>query len=360
MISTYQLYSETFGDWPIVCYFTFYWLAFSLIVNVIMKQILGDVKTKIVNEESKEQKEMSCDKGTNQSIKTSTSTEKDIEQASKSLLKRLYVAYIIDIRQNADLRRFKNYVQDIVCIVNALWCSVYGAYLLYKRGIVYDQVSVPEEQFQINVALAYFVADSLYSSFYNIFPNEQKLHHIGCLIGLGVSTNRGLFSNEVVFCLAHAEASNIFLCIRDILKLENIQSGKLFLASNIGFILSFMTLRIYATFTLLPQLQAATKPLYSNLSAIAIYWLSWLWIFQMCNFAVKYFAEANPDNNVLTSYHNALKALRPPKPKETAEGKKIPITIYDHVVRPMTIYYIFITWLTSRHLIRNYFGVQWI
>jgi len=106
------------------------------------------------------------------------------------------------------------------------------------------------------------------------------------------------------------------------LKLENIHSGRLFLSSNIGFIISFMTLRIYATFTLLPQLQAATKPLYSNLSAFVVFWLSWLWIFQMVNFAVKYFSEANPDNNFLTSYYSALKTLRPPKPRLTAEGKK--------------------------------------
>ena len=295
-----------------------------------------------------------------QSVKTPESTEKNTEKAPKSAIKQMYVAYVINVRQNENLRHNSRIVKEIVCIFNALWCSVYGAYLLYKRGIVYDQVSVPQEQFYINVSLGYFLADSLYCEFFNTLPWANKAHHLGVLVGLGASTSRGNWSSEVVFCLVHAEASNTFLAIRELLKLHDIESGKLYTYSGISLIVSFLTLRIFATFTLLPHLQTTKMPLCSSLSSIVVFWLGWFWIFQMVNLGVKHFAESNPDNTVLRSAYSALKALRPPKPKETAEGKKIPITIYDHVVRPMTIYYIFITWLTSRHLIRNYFGVQWI
>jgi len=82
-----------------------------------------------------------------QSVKTPESTEKSTEKAPKSAIKQMYVAYVINVRQNENLRHNSRIVKEIVCIFNALWCSVYGAYLLYKRGIVYDQVSVPEEQF---------------------------------------------------------------------------------------------------------------------------------------------------------------------------------------------------------------------
>merc|ERR1711976_116675 len=200
MTASYELYSETFGDWPLVCYYSVGWVAFFCIADVLVNFFFPDTKSVPKGQESNEFKKESSGKDTNQPIQPSPSTERSIEINAKPLIKKLYVAYYIDIRQNTSLHKNKNIAKDIVCLFNSLWCGVYGAYLLWKRGIVWDQVSDPDEQFYINIALAYFVADSVWSEFWNIYPLENKAHHVACLIGLGVCTNRGMFSSEVVLC----------------------------------------------------------------------------------------------------------------------------------------------------------------
>ena len=38
MITTYELYSESIGDWPLVCYYSLSWLVLFFVTDVFQKQ----------------------------------------------------------------------------------------------------------------------------------------------------------------------------------------------------------------------------------------------------------------------------------------------------------------------------------
>ena len=204
----------------------------------------------------------------------------------------------------------------MTCLINALWCSIGGAYFIWKNGIVYDQVSDPTEQFFVNFSLGFFVADSIYSTFYNVFAIDQVAHHLGVFIGLGASTTMGLFSSEMVQSLFIAEFSNIFLINRNLLKLHKIESGKLYDFFVVCFIASFFICRSYGMLILMPHLQAdPLKPLFLNISSVILFWVTCLWMLQIINLGTKHFAESSPDNKKLQEFYQSLKNLRKPKTK---------------------------------------------
>jgi len=53
MDTTYKLYSESLGDWPLVCYYSLIWLAFFLIVDMQVKLTIKETKSTRTSEESK-------------------------------------------------------------------------------------------------------------------------------------------------------------------------------------------------------------------------------------------------------------------------------------------------------------------
>ena len=230
---------------------------------------------------------------------------------------------------------------EVMAQINATFCSVVCGYQFFKNTIRWDEESDQVEQWAVNFSLSYFWADTLFGLFYNTLTKDRLAHHFGVLIGLAASTTYGLFSFECSLSLVLAEFSNIFLSAREVLKYYQMESGALYVFNGIMFIISFLILRILGSLFLMPHLQSdPRKPLILNISAIILFWVSWQWVFQVINLGVKFFHEAYPDVKGLKKVYGFLKVMRKP--------------------RYMMIYYIIVTWFTTRHFIRAKFDVQWI
>ena len=350
MVEAYQLYSNQLGDWPLVAYYTVPWLFLFVIVEIALKSNIEDSYLEesnctnnidegydLENIDAEQKSDLNKTKIPNNYEKVET---QGLEN-SKSWIRQIYLTYFISTKEEKDLKKRKSIVKEIICLINASFCSFFGAYLLWKNGLTWDQPSDKTEQFQVNFSQAYFVADSVYGVFYNVMPMDNKFHHLGVLIGLGASTTMGYFSNECVCSLFIAEFSNMFLGQRDLMKYQGNDTGTYFDIVGILFMISFLFMRIWSTIVLMPHLQAdPQKPLVLNISAVILFWISWLWIFKVLNLAAKFFSENKPNWPFSKPFYSFMKFLR--------------LTI------PNMIYYTFVTWLTTRSFIRARFGIQWI
>ena len=89
----------------------------------------------------------------------------------------------------------------------------------------------------------------------------------------------------------------------------------------------------------MPHLQAdPLKPLILNISSVILFWVSWLWIWRVLNVGIKFFSEGAPDSKVGQDLYRLVKL-----------GRKY-----------VAVFYVFVTWLTTRWFIRAKFGITWI
>lgn len=243
-----------------------------------------------------------------------------------------------------------NYICIFPCLMNAYFCVFVGGYFLIKSTKEFDVSSDPAEQFIVNFSLSYFLADTIHYFYHNLLEKDVIFHHAGVLIGLGTSTSIGMFSYECLLSLVFAELSNIFLANRSLMDF-NKYKGIYYSINGILFIVSFLVCRIFLTFYLMPHLEGdQLKPLMMNLSAIIIFWVTWLWLWKVFNLGTKFLLGILPENKFLRFFYVAVKFLR----------------------KYLIIYYVFITWLVTRcfikarlggYLTKYYgqsFGIEWI
>ena len=154
-------------------------------------------------------------------------------------------------------------------------------------------------------------------------------------------TTMGYFSFECTFSLFTTEISSFFLVQKELMQQYGKESGTYYEMNGVLFMISFLFMRILVTIVLMPHLQAdPLKPLVLNISSVILFWISWLWIFQVLNLGAKLFSEKKPNWPFVKPFYSFMKGMRKPV--------------------PITLYYAFVTWLTTRNFIRARFGVQWI
>jgi hypothetical protein len=197
----YELYSETFGDWPLVAYYSMAWL----MVYPLIERLMPDCPVKLRVQEKKGSED-----------KVATPAE-------------VRVAY---------LQEKSNLVQ-VMSLLNALFCTFMGTYTIFQTPYEWDAESLKNEQWVVNFSLASFVADTIYGAYHGSLAWDKYLHHLGVLIGLGACTTMGMFSKECLVSLIAAEVSNIFLCSRFIMEGYEVVPGTFFKLNAALFMVSF-------------------------------------------------------------------------------------------------------------------------
>jgi len=143
-----------------------------------------------------------------------------------------------------------------------------------------------------------------------------------------------------LFSLLLAESANLFLSVRNVLQNYELKENKIFVLTQMMFALTFFANRIGFSNELMRHLQSdPLKPLILNISSVILFWLSYMWILQILNLTVKHFAEANKGIKCLQIFYSSLKMMRKPI--------------------PITLYYVWVTWFSTRWFVRARFGVTW-
>lgn len=295
---SYELYSETLGDWPLVGYYALAWLSFYPLIEKIMPLCPSKLKLK----------DDSQPPATLEDLRTAW------EQSKENL-------------------------KETMAMLNALYCVLVGGYVLLQTPWVWDNESYITEQYVVNFSLAYFVADTVYGLYLGILPADKIMHHVGVVIGLGVSTTMGMFSKECLVSCVIGEASNLFLCGRNLMEGYGLKKGRFYVSIGVVFMVSFVFCRVFTTIWLMPHLQSdPKKPIFLNIASVIMFWVSWLWIWRIANLGSKFFAEANQKSAIAQKIYQTVKACRK----------------YEMV------YHVFVTWLTTRHVISARFGIEYI
>jgi hypothetical protein len=197
----YELFSETLGDWPLVAYYSMAWL----MVFPLIERLMPDCPAILRVKEKKDPEEKPI-------------TQEEIKDAY--------------------LREKSNLVQ-VMSLINALFCTFAGTYMLLQGPFEWDVESEKNEQWVVNFSLASFVADTIYGAYYQTLAWDKYLHHLGVLIGLGACTSMGMFSKECLVSLIGAEVSNIFLCSRFIMEGYEAIPGPIFKLNAALFMIVF-------------------------------------------------------------------------------------------------------------------------
>jgi hypothetical protein len=203
----YELYSETLGDWPLVGYYSMAWLT----VYPLLARLMPDCPAKLKVQEEKQSSE---------------------EVASPEQVR------------NAHLISQQN-IQEVMALLNALFCTIVGAYVLLQSPYQWDVESEKNEQWVVNFSLASFMADTIWGTYHGTLAADKYAHHLGVLIGLGASTSMGMFSKECLASLIFAEFSNVFLCSRFIMEGYEMKAGTFFKLNAGVFMISFFSCRLF-------------------------------------------------------------------------------------------------------------------
>jgi len=206
--------------------------------------------------------------------------------------------------------KFQNYVFSGI---NNTLAFGFGVYYFFAYGLIVDQWCNDFEYAMTTLQISFFMLDFVTSLFFGHNDMRLTIHHVMAVIGYGTPFLYRRYGSESIFGMFVGEFSGPFLAMREILPLisdrklasvsrfmyssdakdeveENKRAENVRTINDIIFMITFVIARTWGTEYLFYYIHHSAAPLYFKLQASGLWFLGFVWLWEIFNKASKIFA----------------------------------------------------------------------